>query len=64
MTATIVMNKMRGTLNAVCVKSPSFGDNRKAMLDDIATLCGAKVVSDETGVKLSNATVEEGNVLG
>lgn len=63
-TATIVMNKMRGTLNAVCVKSPSFGDNRKAMLDDIATLCGAKVVSDETGVKLSNATVEEGNVLG
>lgn len=63
-TATIVMNKMRGTLNAVCVKSPSFGDNRKAVLDDIATLCGAKVISDETGVKLSNATVEEGSTLG
>lgn len=39
-TATIVMNKMRGALNAVCIKSPSFGDNRKAILEDIAVLCG------------------------
>lgn len=63
-TATIVMNKMRGSLNAVCVKSPSFGDNRKAVMEDIAVLCGGKVVSDETGVKIQNATVEEGNILG
>lgn len=63
-TATIVMNKMRGALNAVCIKSPSFGDNRKAILEDIAVLCGGQVVSDQTGVKIQSATVEEGNILG
>lgn len=58
------MNKMRGSLNAVCVKSPSFGDNRKAVMEDIAVLCNGKVVSDETSVKLSDATVENGTVIG
>lgn len=60
--ATLVMNRLRG-LNVCAVKSPSYGDNRKAILEDIAILCGGRVVSDETGTKLQNAVVETG-ILG
>ncbi len=52
--ATLVVNKIRGTLNVVAVKAPGFGDRRKAMLEDIAALTGAKVVSEELGIKLEN----------
>jgi chaperonin GroEL len=55
--ATLVVNKMRGTLNVVAVKAPGFGDRRKAMLEDIAILTGGKVISEEIGIKLENATV-------
>lgn len=61
-TATIVMNKMRGSLNCVCVKSPSYGDNRKHVMEDIAILVGGKVCSDENGVKPEHATLESGIV--
>lgn len=61
--SSIIMNRLRGTLNAVLVKSPSYGDNRKAILDDIAIMCGAAVVSDETGVRVEQAIVD-GPVLG
>jgi chaperonin GroEL len=50
--ATLVVNKLRGTLNACAVKAPGFGDRRKAMLDDIATLTGGKAIMEETGIKL------------
>ncbi len=52
--ATLVVNKLRGTLACVAVKAPGFGDRRKAMLEDIATLTGAQLVSEETGIKLAN----------
>src|SRR5215468_674714 len=52
--ATLVVNKLRGTLNVLAVKAPGFGDRRKAMLEDIATLTGGEVVSDETGRKLDS----------
>ncbi len=52
--ATLVVNKMRGTFNAVAMKAPGFGDRRKAMLQDIAILTGAQVVSEEVGLKLEN----------
>ena len=52
--ATLVVNKLRGTLNICAVKAPGFGDRRKAMLEDIATLTGAKFVSDDMGVKLES----------
>ncbi len=55
--ATLVVNKLRGTLRVVAVKAPGFGDRRKAMLDDIATLTGGQVISEEQGYKLENATV-------
>jgi chaperonin GroEL len=54
--ATLVVNKIRGTFNAVGIKAPGFGDRRKAMLQDIATLTGAQVVSEEVGLKLENVT--------
>jgi chaperonin GroEL len=57
--ATLVLNKLRGMLNVVAVKAPGFGDRRKAMLQDIATLTGATVISEETGRKLESATVSE-----
>ena len=60
--ATMVMNKLRG-LNICAIKSPSFGDNRKQMLEDIAILCGGKVISDETGVKVESAVVGS-DILG
>ena len=56
--ATLVVNKIRGTFNAVAVKAPGFGDRRKAMLQDIAVLTGGQVVSEEVGLKLDNATLD------
>jgi chaperonin GroEL len=55
--ATLVVNKLRGTLKVCAVKSPGFGDRRKAMLEDIATLTAATVISEEKGYKLENATL-------
>ena len=57
--ATLVVNKMRGTLNVAAVKSPGFGDRRKAMLQDIAVLTGGKMVSDELGIKLENISFSD-----
>ena len=54
--ATLVVNKLRGTLNIVAVKAPGFGDRRKAMLEDIATLTGGQVICEEMGFTLENAT--------
>ena len=54
--ATLVVNKIRGTLKVAAVKAPGFGDRRKSMLEDIAILTGARVISEETGLKLENAT--------
>jgi len=56
--ATLVVNKIRGTFQAVAVKAPGFGDRRKAMLEDIAILTGASVISEEVGIKLENATLD------
>jgi len=57
--ATLVVNKLRGTLNCVAVKAPGFGDRRKAMLEDMAILTGGRVISDEMGRKLDSVTVED-----
>ena len=57
--ATLVVNRLRGTFKAVAVKAPGFGDRRKAMLQDIATLTGATVISEEVGRKLDSATVAD-----
>jgi len=57
--ATLVVNKLRGTLNALAVKAPGFGDRRKEMLQDMAILSGGEVISDETGRKLESATLED-----
>jgi chaperonin GroEL len=57
--ATLVVNKLRGTLNALAVKAPGFGDRRKAMLEDMAILTGGKVISEEVGRKLDSVTVED-----
>jgi len=57
--ATLVVNKLRGTLNVLAVKAPGFGDRRKAMLDDIAVLTGGKVISEEVGRKLDSVNVED-----
>ncbi len=57
--ATLVVNKLRGTINCLAVKAPGFGDRRKAMLEDIATLTGGKVISEEVGRKLDSATVAD-----
>ncbi len=56
--ATLVVNKLRGTLKVAAVKAPGFGDRRKAMLEDIAILTGGTVISEERGFKLENATLE------
>jgi len=56
--ATLVVNKMRGTFPSVAVKAPGFGDRRKAMMQDIAILTGATVISEEVGLKLENVTVD------
>ena len=57
--ATLVVNKLRGTLNVLAVKAPGFGDRRKAMLEDMAILTGGKVISEEVGRKLDSATIED-----
>ncbi len=57
--ATLVLNKLRGMLNAICVKAPGFGDRRKAMLQDIAVLTNGTVISDETGRKLETTTIAD-----
>jgi len=57
--ATLVVNKLRGTLGIAAVKAPGFGDRRKAMLEDIAVLTGAKVITDDLGIKLENVMLEE-----
>ena len=57
--ATLVVNKLRGTLNICAVKAPGFGDRRKAMLQDIAVLTGGKVISEEVGLKLENTKLED-----
>jgi chaperonin GroEL len=56
--ATLVVNKIRGTFNSVAVKAPGFGDRRKAMLGDMATLGGGQVVAEEVGLKLDNITLD------
>ncbi|MCH8864820.1 MAG: chaperonin GroEL [Chloroflexi bacterium] len=57
--ATLVVNKLRGTINVLAVKAPGFGDRRKAMLEDMAILVGGKVISEEVGRKLDSVTVED-----
>jgi chaperonin GroEL len=57
--ATLVVNKLRGTLQCVAVKAPGFGDRRKAMLEDIAVLTGGKAVTEDLGIKLENVKVED-----
>jgi chaperonin GroEL len=57
--ATLVVNKLRGTLNIAAVKAPGFGDRRKAMLEDIAILTGGKVISEDLGIKLENVKIED-----
>lgn len=57
--ATLVVNKLRGTFNALAIKAPGFGDRRKEMLDDIAVLTGGKVISEDVGLKLENVTMED-----
>jgi len=57
--ATLVVNKLRGIFNCLAVKAPGFGDRRKAMLEDIATLTGGQVISEELGLKLENVTLNQ-----
>ena len=57
--ATLVVNKLRGTLNACAVKAPGFGDRRKAMLEDISILTGGKAIMEETGIKLDGVKLED-----
>ncbi|WP_372782314.1 chaperonin GroEL, partial [Phenylobacterium sp.] len=56
--ATLVVNKLRGGLRVAAVKAPGFGDRRKAMLEDIAILCGGQLISEDLGIKLENVTLE------
>jgi chaperonin GroEL len=53
--ATLVVNRLRGVLNVAAVKAPGFGDRRKAMLEDIASLTGGQLITEEAGLKLENA---------
>ncbi len=57
--ATLVVNKIRGTFSALAIKAPAFGDRRKEMLKDIAILTGGRVITEEVGLKLENATIED-----
>src|SRR5258708_27466070 len=57
--ATLVVNKLRGTIKCAAVKAPGFGDRRKAMLEDIATLTGGKAVTEDLGLKLEKLTLED-----
>src|SRR5206468_13007263 len=56
--ATLVVNKLRGGLKVAAVKAPGFGDRRKAMLEDIATLAGGQMISEDLGIKLENVTLD------
>ena len=58
--STLIVNRLRGTLNVVCVKAPGFGDRRKEMLQDIAILTGGQVISEELGYELKNTTIVDG----
>ncbi len=57
--ATLIVNKLRGTFNVLAVKAPGFGERRKAMLQDIAILTGGRVITEDVGLKLENATIED-----
>ena len=57
--ATLVVNKLRGTINVAAVKAPGFGDRRRAMLEDLAVLTGGKVISEDLGIKLENVKLED-----
>lgn len=57
--ATLVVNKLRGTLNVAAVKAPAFGDRRRAMLEDIAILTGGRMISEDIGIKLENVTISD-----
>ena len=57
--ATLVVNKLRGTLQVAAVKAPGFGDRRKAMLQDIATLTGGKAITEDLGIKLENVQISD-----
>ena len=57
--ATLVVNKLRGTLQCAAVKAPGFGDRRKAMLEDLATLTGGQVIAEELGIKLENIALND-----
>jgi chaperonin GroEL len=57
--ATLVVNKLRGTLQCAAVKAPGFGDRRKAMLEDIAILTGGRAITEELGLKLENVKLDE-----
>src|SRR6476469_4929279 len=57
--ATLVVNKLRGTINVAAVKAPGFGDRRKALLEDIAVLTGGKLISEDLGIKLENVKLED-----
>ncbi|OGF41192.1 chaperonin GroL [Candidatus Falkowbacteria bacterium RIFOXYC2_FULL_47_12] len=57
--ATLIVNKLRGTLNTLAIKAPGFGDRRKAMLEDIAAITGGKVISEEVGLKLEKADISD-----
>ena len=57
--ATLVVNKLRGTLQVAAVKAPGFGDRRKAMLEDIAILTGGRAISEDLGIKLENIKLED-----
>ncbi|HEV2385665.1 MAG TPA: chaperonin GroEL [Candidatus Acidoferrales bacterium] len=57
--ATLVLNKLRGTLQCAAVKAPGFGDRRKAMLEDIATLTGGKAITEDLGIKIENVKIED-----
>jgi len=57
--ATLVVNKLRGTINVLAIKAPGFGDRRKEMLKDIATLTGGQVIAEELGLKLENVTISD-----
>src|SRR3954467_13942536 len=59
--ATLVVNKLRGTLKVAGVKAPGFGDRRKAMLEDIATLTGGRAITEDLGIKLENLKIEDGS---
>jgi len=57
--ATVVVNKLRGTLQVTAVKAPGFGDRRKAMLEDISILTGGRVITEDLGIKLENISWED-----